>query len=288
MPTDPTAGDVTADMERIFKPLAGRALVPAFHHDVRHRRGRVGRGWRQVALIAPAAVLVVVATLAIGYGRANGPTARMSEATVTTLLPPASVRSPIVSSYPPAPIPSITAPTSLVDFSAVASRPTTDPRPMADPRPVADPIPSPSPASLGVPSGGARARPSGLAPKPRPIEAARPSRPASGPRSARADTVASVAFRRRERAGSSIAMARCAPGSLEDRCIYQDVLNADARLRVAYDAAKRDGVSKLWLSAVSRRWNQAWKKSEDDPDGTISRYRQLADALDEERREVAR
>jgi hypothetical protein len=78
------------------------------------------------------------------------------------------------------------------------------------------------------------------------------------------------------------------PGSLEDRCVYQDVLQADSRLRAIYQRAKQDGVSKLWLSAIARRWSRAHEDVKEDPGGSIRRYERLADALDEEDRRVTR
>jgi uncharacterized protein YecT (DUF1311 family) len=102
--------------------------------------------------------------------------------------------------------------------------------------------------------------------------------------------------RRREATGETVAQRNegdgarsrsdCEPGSLEDRCIYQDVLNADDRLRRAFDRARRSGVPSARLTVVQRRWTLARDAAESDPDGTIRRYDQLADLLDRERDEV--
>ncbi len=77
------------------------------------------------------------------------------------------------------------------------------------------------------------------------------------------------------------AAADCPPGSDEDRCIYQDVVSADRRLRAAYDAAVRAGVPTGELVAVRRRWDRARAISLDAPDETIRRYRQLTERLED-------
>ncbi len=275
MRIDPTADQVVADMERIFKPLAGRALVTAFHHDDRSESARVGRGWRRVTLAAPAAVLLVGAALAIGYGRADIPAANIAERSVAASTPATLVQPTALPSSVPVSAPSTAMPPPSTNVSAAVTRLAIQPRP----------------ATGSAPSLDALTRPSEPAPKPRPAEAAKLPAPAvalaADPRPAKAITVASAPSRR-ERAESSRAAQRCEPGSMEDRCIYEDVLRADARLRRSYDEAKRGGVSKLWLAAVSRRWKRAAKAEEDDPDGTIDQYGRLADALDQKRRETAR
>ncbi|QQV77739.1 hypothetical protein H5J25_02870 [Sphingomonas aliaeris] len=75
----------------------------------------------------------------------------------------------------------------------------------------------------------------------------------------------------------------CEPGSLDDQCIYQDVLNADGRLRRAFDRARRTGVPSGRLTAIQRQWISARDSADADPDGTIRRYDRLADILDQER-----
>lgn len=72
----------------------------------------------------------------------------------------------------------------------------------------------------------------------------------------------------------------------DDRCIYQDVINADRRLRSAYRRAGREGVPVAELQDVRRQWNRALSISLDAPDETIRRYdrltRQLEAASDRE------
>ena len=91
------------------------------------------------------------------------------------------------------------------------------------------------------------------------------------------------AWRRR---GGGVAVSDCPPGSLDNRCIYQDVLAAHGRLFRAFERAKEDGVSNRDLTAVTRRWREARDRAEDDPDGAIRRYNQLADQLDDLRQDT--
>lgn len=77
--------------------------------------------------------------------------------------------------------------------------------------------------------------------------------------------------------------ARCAPGVSDRYCLFEDVLEADARLRLAYDRADRAGVPAETLAAVNRSWRRARRGADADPLGTIRRYDRLADALDDER-----
>lgn len=86
---------------------------------------------------------------------------------------------------------------------------------------------------------------------------------------------------------SARSRGECEEGSLDDRCIYQDVLKADNRLRGAFARARRSGVPSDRLTAIQRRWTLAREDAESDPDGTIRRYDRLADLLDQEREEVA-
>ena len=90
----------------------------------------------------------------------------------------------------------------------------------------------------------------------------------------------------RSAAGASRGRTQCEPGSLDDQCIYQDVLNADGRLRRAFDSARRDGVPGNRLATIQRQWISARDNADADPDGTIRRYNRLADILDQERAEV--
>lgn len=270
MPTDPTAIDVAADMERIFKPLAGRALVPAFHHDrdIRGQRGRASLGWRRGLLAAPAAILLVTAALVIGYGTDEKPVLRAAGVTGRASLPPASVRLPGTSSSDFSRLPTSTAQAMLVDVADATSRFAIDPRLAAD---LVSPPRRPTAANpLSAPALNSR-----------PIAVARPAPPVRRPRAVPVDATSDTAGLRRERVEP-----RCAPDSLEDRCIYQDVMEADARLRSAYYGARRDGVPRSVLSDITRQWRRAQRDADDQPDRTIERYEQLADALDEERRVI--
>ncbi len=78
----------------------------------------------------------------------------------------------------------------------------------------------------------------------------------------------------------------CPPGSEENRCIYRDVLAADARLRLAYNRARQAGVADNILRAANRRWQQALQRSEDAPDLAIERYNRLATMLDQQREDI--
>ena len=80
------------------------------------------------------------------------------------------------------------------------------------------------------------------------------------------------------------ARIQCLPDSSDDRCIYQDVMNADARLRRAFNRAAQEGVSRPALSFVLKEWNRARRQATSDPDQTINRYEQLENALEREPR----
>lgn len=268
---------VVADMERIFKPLAGRSIVTAFHHDVDVRRRRAGRRWRRVTLAAPALVLVVAGALAIGYGVDQQGPGDMAGSTLTAPLSFNSLLSDTAPSAAPARALLVAAPASSAASATDARRLATNLAPIPEfalPRrasELAEAPPAPAPASVSSR-----------------IEIVAPSRTGPEARSIEASAAMTVEPGRRERPETFPAATACASDSSDDRCIYQDFLEADADLRLAYDRARRGGVSKLWLSAVSRRWNRALGDAEDDPEGTIRRYERLASALDQERREVAR
>ena len=78
----------------------------------------------------------------------------------------------------------------------------------------------------------------------------------------------------------------CPPGSEENRCIYQDVMAADARLRLAYKRARQAGVAENILRTTNLRWRQALQRSQDAPDLAIERYNRLATMLDQQREEI--
>ena len=70
--------------------------------------------------------------------------------------------------------------------------------------------------------------------------------------------------------------AACPPGSTDNACIYQDVLNAHRRVAAAYDDAVSAGVPRKSLVAARRRWDSARSVSLEAPDEAIRRYDRLA------------
>ena len=72
----------------------------------------------------------------------------------------------------------------------------------------------------------------------------------------------------------------CTPHSLDDQCIYADVLRADRRLHAAYAQAAKVGVPRVALLSATRRWRQARAIAQDRPDEAIRLYDALADDLD--------
>ncbi|WP_375390479.1 hypothetical protein [uncultured Sphingomonas sp.] len=73
----------------------------------------------------------------------------------------------------------------------------------------------------------------------------------------------------------------CSRDASTNECIYQDVLAADRRLRMAYDDAVRAGTPTSRLAWVNREWRQARSDSLDHPDETIRRYNALVGELDD-------
>ncbi|WP_375403546.1 hypothetical protein [uncultured Sphingomonas sp.] len=283
---------VTADMERIFQPLAGRALVPAFHHDERpRRRGRAGRARRWAPYAASALLALIVAALAIGYGITDRSTPGATRI-AAAVPPPMSLPTTV-----DVPVPSIS---STIDERSNATSPATVPSPEGSPAvPSATNRPATSPPRVAAfaavlprradeAASGPRAAASiDPVPPARLLRATVPARPEAEPRRVASSPVAIAASRRAARSRTAAAARPCVPGSEDDRCIYQDVLAADARLRRAYDRALQAGTANLWMSAIKRRWVDARYDSLDDPDGTIRRYDRLAAALDNKRREDA-
>lgn len=258
---------VKSDMERVFRPLAGRSPAPeyepAFERDARTRRRSAGvrGGFRWLSFAAPVLLVLFVAAFAIRFG-------------ITEPAAYRSAREP--SAEPPA--------------QAVAPRSTAVAAPAAAPRPVpvaeevarADrtrPLTAEAPPREAGPE----------LPMQEPEIATRATRPTFGRRTERPTAraagpavVASAASERRiSRAPRRSASSDepCAPGSEEDRCIYQDVMHADARLRAAYARATRNGVPTSDLAGVRRRWSRAQRVSLDAPDEAIRRYDRLADEL---------
>ena len=273
MATDLPDDSVTAEMERIFRPLAGRAPLAdlPYNRSISQSRPRTGKVLRRLTFAAPVLVVGAGVALALGYVRPDSrpsPIKTVMTSTSTISRPPVAAPRDTPSI---APVPSIEDPvdpqtTALLDDRG--SNALTD----------APARPAPQPARVVAERSALPSRVSAL-PTPAVGSTARESLP---PRSSTIDG----SVRRQVRPDRAVAPspAPCRPGSLEDRCIYQDVLNADARLRLAYSRAKRSGVSNAKLTAITRRWSRARELSEDDPDGAIQRYDQLADTLDQARR----
>jgi len=248
MPMTPKPDMVASEMEAIFTPVAGRERRPA-HGEAPaafRRRKRTGfSGWHLGVGAALVLVPLVTATLAIGDGR----------------------------DY------------SLAPGAAASARQSpavpTGPRPVARdgnsdmPAPTSEPLLASASAAADAPSVAAHAPPR---------RSAEPSRPAE--MVARTPAIkASARDRTRVRTlpARRIDLARCAPGQSEQHCLFEDVLDADTRLRLAYDRADRAGVPTDTLTAINRSWRRARRYAEADPRGTIRRYERLADALDDER-----
>ena len=257
LPTDPVA----ADMDRIFKPLAKRGLASAMPLDRAGpgKKSRGGRRWRGLTIVAP--VLVVAASTMLAVGYVSQDSARPPSASRTAIVAgQASTAAPSAAVQTVALVAPSVRTGSEMPVDANGNR-------MTEPRaPAIEPPRRPAGATQDAAT--------------RALPADRGGRSASAPSS-----MATEAEGARPARGGSAA-AGCPPGSLEDRCIYQDVLNADARLRRAYSRARRSGVSVRQLTAVNRRWIRAREMSLDDPDGTIERYDALADTLDRARRDL--
>lgn len=267
---------VRSDMERVFRPLAGRSPAPE-HQAALDRHARAGRGsaglrggFRWLTFAAPVLLVLFVAAFAIRFATVESAASRTArKPSAGPLAPAAAPRDTAViasSAAKPSPVPGIVL--KIVELArADRSRPSTAEPSEPTPREAA-----PAPRA-GAPAVPARAA---LADKGRRTES-RAARVGTAPVLA---AVKSKARPPRARTRPSPAEARCPPGSLEDRCIYQDVLNADARLRAAYERATRNGVRTSELAAVRRRWARAQRSSLDEPDETIGRYGRLADELD--------
>lgn len=253
---------VAADMERIFRPLAGRTVSAA----PREAAGAVPARRRAKWLLFAAPVAVLVAGVALGVDYVGD--AWRPKAAAARHATPADYRVARTDDRPAAAIANGVAPADAVV-------------PARDDDPTLAEAPPPLRAD-GAGEALADATPTRTAPDPR-VSVRTASVAARDGRSF--DRAARPAPARRGGGGGS-AYPDCAPGSLDDRCIYQDVLDADERLRRAFDRAKQDGVANRDLATVTRRWRQARDLATDDPDGTIRRYGQLAETLDEMRRET--
>lgn len=256
---------VRADMERVFRPLAGRARAsdPTGYDDgdVR-RRAAPPRGGRWVTFAAPVLLVLFVVALAVRYG--------LSTPTVAQSVPRSAGR-PLAS----APAPRDTdRNVRVIDLQPIARRP--------DPRGVGQgpQVPQQKPAAFFAAVPPAEQASERIAIDSRPVRRLVAS--ANRPGSVRPRVI------RRERTRTPPRLARCASGSLADDCIYGDVLAADGRLRTAYDRAVRGGVEAEELGAITRRWSRARRISLDEPDVTIQRYERLAAELDDLRRDGRR
>lgn len=262
MPTNLPTESVAADMDRIFEPLAQRAPVRAAGaSDARTRVARPGAlgGGRRLAILAPVVLAIAAGGLALGYVGEQPTRPQRANATVASSDEGRrAIAAPSVASQ-------------AVSIVAPSVRTGSEPVVRDGGEGVADPAPAPVPVRASVPSERLRGDRAARA----------PSRSMAGRAASRAASGAGLA---RDGRGAATG-GRCVAGSLEDRCIYQDVLDADSRLRLAYRRAQRGGVSNRDLATVTRRWSRAREMSLDDPDGTIQRYDQLADTLDRARRD---
>jgi hypothetical protein len=252
MPTDSTH-DVAAEMERIFAPLAGRSVqVPANPAIVRNDDVPPPRPARRGLLfVAPLLVLLTGGALASIYIVNGG-------------LPTASAPRMVAAS-----------PTTAANRDAGTG--TGDELATVD-------------SSLSEDSGEADATEPQSVPAEReaiaPGDPPFPAAPVAGVRRRDRVEAGGTDGEVRSAGGASQSRTQCEPGSLDDQCIYQDVLSADGRLRRAFDRARRGGVPSGRLTTIQRQWILARDNADDDPDGTIRRYDRLADILDQERDEV--
>lgn len=242
---------VKSDMERIFRPAAGRfrarmPVSPAAGRDGDDRpRARGGMRW--VTLAAPVLVVMSVGAFAVRQG---------------TTLWRAERPAPAASAEP--------RPQAAAPLTAAATASTPAPVPVSVPAPASSPGPDPAPRATSSVE--------------RPVEAA--AKKAAEKKAIRRDrALAARGDRSRPRPRSSAAArTACPPGSRSDFCIYRDVTSADRRLRAAYARATRDGVRTKELAAIRKRWVRARRVSLDKPHETIRRYHGLANELDYMRR----
>lgn len=244
---------VAADMDRIFQPLVG--VTAGRHPSPNPVVGRERRRSRWWLLTLPP--LVVAAGTALGLTAVREgwqPPVALRSAAPTVLQKPAveqgAPAGPRVTDAPTA-----VANAPLPDTGVAVDSGGTDDAQGAIPR---DDRTQPAAADL-------------------PRAARQPVRPID-----RAPRIVTVRVPDRVRGGGGRASdSGCPPNSPENRCIYQDVLNAHGRLYRAYERARVRGVSSRDLTVIARRWREARNRADDDPDGAIRRYNQLADQLDD-------
>ena len=268
--------EVVADLERIFKPLDGRALVPAFHYDADAKQSAEppNRKWRRRAFIAPVLLIVTVAALAVAYEHSEPVVHPVGLTSVERQLPgTVQTISPLLTyarATPQVGAPVSTASTKVLDQAqrslAVKYQPAVIDHSTQRP-------------------GDKQSASAGLVP-------ALPLRTAPALASTSSNLVRQSSGTNTITSNPPIdeyrtevdARVQCLPNSSDDRCIYQDVMNADTRLRRSFDRAVQGGVSRPALSFVLRKWNQARRQATTDPDQTINRYDQLVNKLDREPR----
>lgn len=245
----PPAG-VAAEMEQIFRPLDGRIrdrIAPATRPVVARSRGF---GRRLLLFGAPALVLPTATALMVSKGRLGAlpvreHTARPAPAQRAAAMPvhqaDVSVEDDLQLARP-------------ITRQAIASHSpvTTATAVLVTP---ADAIPTD--AGARSPRAERNALPGW----------SRPSRSAIIPTSRRVTT--------------SAGGPGCTTDSSGDTCLYEDVLDADIRLRRAYRNADRAGVPSWRLAGIAERWRAARSDADVDPEGTIRRYDRLADTLDD-------
>jgi len=261
------AESVAADMDRIFGPLADRPAPTVASRDL----VIVGGGRRRSRWLmfgAPVLVLIAGTALGVTYARDDWRPQMVSARSAT----PADYRISGSDTARPATGGTVAGPAEP-DVGAGDGAGAGDT--------LAVDVPDPVGQAAGDPGLAATASTRAAADPRAPARIASDATRAS----AGIDRAARPASARRGGDTATI-LPGCVPGSLEDRCIYQDVLNADGRLRRAFERARQDGVANRDLTAISRRWRQARDLASDDPDGTIRRYDQLADTLDDLRRDA--
>ena len=260
MPDSFANGAAAADMARIFEPLAGRTSATAGLQGDNSTVGRTGLKRRSITFVAPALVIIATIGLATAFVTSKGVKERAPAANDRSQITPSQNTTPpqpksADSSTPPHQAQAIMVPeTGSLQDGQTGELQTSS---------------ATSPASITTPSERAKTTP-------RP-DATGKSRADAAPSPPRAGGAVQKFQDRREGFAN---LPRCTPGSTEDRCIYQDVLNADSRLRTAFDNAQRNGVSNAQLATIRARWNTARRDADDDPDGTIWRYNQLTATLD--------
>lgn len=241
---------VTRDMERVFAPLEGRLVAPNTELGTPHRK--IGRSLKVRVLIG---AVLAGGMLAAGYQMSAVPPVRTDRPAVARSLAAAP------SAFSVARAPASNAADDGNNRGLLTSRPNSAMTPLVKSSPSLVPTTAPSPA---VPEA-AVAQQASRSPK-RQTRSTRPER---------RSLVGTNAIDKGRQRG-------CEPGSLQDDCIYRDLVAADARLRRAYERAADAGLSASWLRSINARWERARDLSRDEPDRAIERYERLAELLNAE------